>query len=229
MSRLSFTRFIGADPSTILRGSLVALLPINYERGSILKGKDIGKKIEKFIDQASDIPIVVVQGLGYVGAVMSVVCANAKSQNYAVIGIDRDTPASRERIKMFNDGKFPLTADDPKVYEYFNRAREKGNIFATWDATAYMYANIIIVDVNLDVSKQTKPSYELEGYSVDMEGFTEAIRAIGRSCQPDALILVETTVPPGTSQSIVKPTIGEELRKRGLPTNQIKIGTPTSE
>ena len=32
--------------------------------------------------------VVVVQGLGYVGAVMAVVCANAIKDEYAVLGVD---------------------------------------------------------------------------------------------------------------------------------------------
>lgn len=32
--------------------------------------------------------MVVVQGLGFVGAVMSLVCANALTDEYAVIGVD---------------------------------------------------------------------------------------------------------------------------------------------
>jgi len=169
-------------------------------------------------------PVVVVQGLGFVGAVMSVVCANANDGDYAVIGVDRDTSTMRKRIEAFNKGVFPLTADDPKVYDYFRRAQERGNLLATWDSSAYQHAEVIIVDVNLDVAKQGGNKYQLEGYDVSLEGFTEAVRTIGRNCKPDALILVETTVPPGTSENVVKPTIQEELRKRELPTDQIKIG-----
>jgi nucleotide sugar dehydrogenase len=180
--------------------------------------------IYSFVSNNRGKRIVAVQGLGYVGAVMAVVCANADADDLAVIAVDRDVPLSRKRIDSFNRGEFPLTADDPKVYNYFRRAQKKGNILATWDATAYKHADVVIVDVNLDVSKQAKSTYQLEDYSVDLEAFTEAIRTIGRSCKPDALILVETTVPPGTSQNIVKPSIEAELHKRDLPTDQIKIG-----
>ena len=40
----------------------------------------------------------------------------------------------------------------------------------------------------------------------------------------NALILVETTVPPGTCLKVVKPIIYEELRKRKLDTSKIRIG-----
>ncbi len=38
------------------------------------------------------------------------------------------------------------------------------------------------------------------------------------------MVLVETTVPPGTSQKIVKPLLEENLQKRGLPTDKLKVG-----
>ena len=43
--------------------------------------------IDDFIFRNKGKKIIVVQGLGFVGSVKSLVCANAK-QNYAVIGLD---------------------------------------------------------------------------------------------------------------------------------------------
>jgi UDP-N-acetyl-D-glucosamine dehydrogenase len=179
---------------------------------------------KKLLNKKISRPVVAIQGLGFVGAAMSVVCANAIDGEYTVIGVDRDNPASRERIEAFNRGEFPLNADDPKIYEYYRRGREKGNLWATWDPTVYQFAEIIIVDVNLDVEKSSDSEYNLTGYDVDLRGFTDAIRTIGRNCKPDALILVETTVPPGTCKNVVKPSIEQELLMRELPTDQIRIG-----
>ena len=77
--------------------------------------------------------VVVVQGLGFVGAVMSLVCANAISEEYAVIGIDLPNPKSSKIINDFNSGKFPLAADDPKIDEFFKNAQKKKNFYATTD------------------------------------------------------------------------------------------------
>ena len=45
--------------------------------------------LRKFLDnnQNSD-GVVVIQGLGFVGAVMSLICANSIKKNYTVIGVD---------------------------------------------------------------------------------------------------------------------------------------------
>ena len=44
--------------------------------------------VESFITQSSDNSVIAVQGLGFVGSVMSLVCANALSADYLVIGVD---------------------------------------------------------------------------------------------------------------------------------------------
>ena len=68
--------------------------------------------IQGFINNNRNKQIVVVQGLGFVGSVMSLVCANSLTSDYAVIGVDLDHKQTRNKIEDFNNGIFPLTADD---------------------------------------------------------------------------------------------------------------------
>jgi nucleotide sugar dehydrogenase len=49
-----------------------------------------------------------------------------------------------------------------------------------------------------------------------MESFQEAIRIIGRRMQPEALVLIETTVPVGACRSTVLPILLEERARRGI-------------
>ena len=95
------------------------------------------------------------QGLGFVGSVMGLVVANALTEEYAVIGIDLPTPFSYWKIQSINEGMFPVIADDPKIGLFYKQAREKKNLYATCDAYAYSKADIVIVDINLDVKKQS--------------------------------------------------------------------------
>ena len=168
--------------------------------------------------------VVVIQGLGFVGAVMSLVCANALTKEYAVLGVDLSTEESLKKIELLNSGTFPIVADDSLIEKFYRDAMSKGNFMATCDISAYSYADVIIVDINLDVNKYSKDSGSLEHYSVTLDGFKEAIRTIGRSCKEDVLVLIETTVPPGTCLNVVKPILEEELAKRSKPTNLYKLG-----
>ena len=185
---------------------------------------DDSKSIDNFIAKNAGKKIVVVQGLGFVGAVMSLVCANAMTEEYAVIGVDLANEDTYWKIRSINDGIFPLIADDPKIAEFFNNAKLKENILATYDPVAYKYADVIIVDINLDVHKQSDNDGVLKDFDVNLDGFKSAIRSIGRNCPDDVLILVETTVPPGTCVQVVKPIIEEELTKRNLTINNYCLG-----
>ncbi|MBI5370435.1 MAG: nucleotide sugar dehydrogenase [Sphingobacteriales bacterium] len=180
--------------------------------------------IDAFIALHPGKKLVVVQGLGFVGSVMGLVVANALTEEYAVIGIDLPSPASYWKIRSINEGVFPVIASDPKIEEYYQNALRKKNYYASFDSYAYSKADVVVVDINLDVQKKSAKNKDLEGYNVDLSPFKKAIEAIGSQCKPDVLVLVETTVPPGTAQKIVRPLLEEALTKRGLPVDQLKVG-----
>jgi nucleotide sugar dehydrogenase len=179
-------------------------------------------EIKKFLNSNPKKDVVVVQGLGFVGAVMSLVVSNSSKKDYAVIGVDRKE--SIEIIDNINNGIFPIKSSDPKIEEYYQNSIKKGNFLATYDHAAYSHASVIIVDINLDVQKNSDSKGNLNSFNVDLNPFKNAIRTIGKNCKEDVLVLVETTVPPGTCMKVVKPIIEEELRKRHLSVDKIKIG-----
>src|SRR6476659_2339819 len=90
--------------------------------------------IESFIALHPGKKVVIVQGLGFVGSVMSLVVANALTEEYAVIGIDLPTPFSYWNIQSINEGMFPVIADNQKFWLFYNQARAKNNLYATCDA-----------------------------------------------------------------------------------------------
>lgn len=203
---------------------LVSINPNNGKEYIIPKILDDKAGIDAFLMKNKGKPVVVVQGLGFVGAVMSLVCANALTEDYAVIGVDLPRPYTYWKIKSINEGKFPIIASDPKIEEFYQKAMEKGNIYASYDSYAYSKADVIIVDINLDVAKKTSFEGTLEGYNVDLTPFKKAIEVIGENCKEDVLVLVETTVPPGTCAKVVKPILQKSLTDRGLSTTNFRLG-----
>lgn len=198
--------------------------PVTGKEYEIPSSPDDKAGVDAFVALHSGKKVVVVQGLGFVGSVMGLVVANALTEEYAVIGIDLPTPASYWKIRSINEGVFPVIASDPKIDEYYQNALQKKNYYATYDAHAYSKADIVVVDINLDVKKQSGNNSDLEGYSVDLTPFKKAIEAIGNNCKDDILVLVETTVPPGTAMKIVRPILEGCLAKRNLSTGKIKVG-----
>jgi len=177
-------------------------------------------KIKKIcIDQRKNgKKIVVVQGLGFVGAVMGAIIADAETNNktkYFVIGIDLPTQDSFWKIPTINNGKSPFKAKDSDVDDIFQRTIiQKNNYIASWVSEAFAEADIIVVDINLDVVKTTLG--HAEEASVSIESFKKAMETIGNNMRKNALIVIETTIPPGTVENIVKPTILRCFEKRGI-------------
>ena len=201
-----------------------SISPLTGKEYQLPQSSDDTSTIDTFLGKNVGKKVVVVQGLGFVGAVMSLVCANGLTEEYAVIGVDLANEANYWKICSLNEGTFPVVASDPKIEEFYQKSRAKNNFLATYDSYAYSKADVVIVDINLDVQKKSNEWKDLEGYDVDLTGFKKAMESIGKNCKEDALILVETTVPPGTSQKIVLPIIQQELTNRGLSKDKIKIG-----
>ncbi len=202
----------------------ISLSPITKKQYPLPSVMDDREAIDQFLAHHAGKKLVLVQGLGFVGSVMGLVVANAVAGDYAVLGIDLPSESSYWKICSINEGVFPVLAGDPKIEQYYSRSREKKNYYASYDPYAYSKADVVIVDINLDVQKISSSAGKLEDYQVDLTPFKNAIESIGTHCRPDVLVLVETTVPPGTTEKLVRPLLEECLQKRGLQTDQLKVG-----
>ena len=158
---------------------------------------------------------------------MSLVVANSDLDEYAVIGVDRPTSASYWKIAEINKGICPIVSSDKLVSKFFESAKTKATFIATHDANAFKYADVIIIDINLDVVKDKDDVGDIASYDVPLAGFKNAMTSIG-SVREDVLILVETTVPPGTCRKIIHPIIAEGLSARGLSSSCSSLGIPMS-
>jgi len=164
-------------------------------------------------------PVVVVQGVGFVGAAMAVAAAAARDgagrPRYSVIGVDLPSASSFWKPCRANEGVPPVETTDAELARAHRDAvLGEGNLRFSWVEDAYALAEIVVVDVNLDVVKRGDGAPD-----VDLRPFERAIRAVGRRMRPDALVLVESTVPPGTCARVVGPALREELQHRGVATH----------
>ena len=198
--------------------------PLTGESFGIPDNLSDSKRIKEFLSFNENKRVIVVQGLGFVGSVMALVCANARSEDYAVIGVDQANEDNFWKIESINKGDFPLIASDSKIYEYFRSAKSNGNLLATFDPNVYSHTDVIIVDVNLDVKKESSEEGMLVGFEAQLDSFRAAIGTISDYCKKDCLILVETTVPPGTCEKIVVPIMNRGMRERGLQIDSYKLG-----
>jgi nucleotide sugar dehydrogenase len=156
---------------------------------------------------------VCVQGLGFVGSAMAVACARAGAGRtegpwFHVIGIDLPNVQGRKRIEALSRGEFPFTSTDKLLIAETSAAVQAGNLVATDDASSMALADVVVVDVPLDIDFAS-PTPMLV-----LAPFERAIHTIGQCARPGALVVVETTVPPGTCERIVQPILEEWAAKR---------------
>ncbi len=174
-----------------------------------------------FGDDPGQRELVCVQGLGFVGAAMAAAVASARGSNgeprYKVIGVDLPTPGGKARIAAVNEGRFPFPTNDRKLVAAVAEAVAQGTLVATDEEAAYSAASIILIDVNFDIDQSGgEPRFAVGP-------FKAALAAIARNMRPDALLIVETTVPPGTCAKVVAPEVAGILTERGLPSDRFLL------
>lgn len=181
---------------------------------------DIAKTMGRNIP-ATDRPVVCIQGLGFVGAAMALAVANARDSEglpcFNVVGVELPTSEGLSKVEALNSGRFPFKNNDSKIAKALSEAYSIRNLIATTALEVYSLASVTIVDINLDVS------YVDGNPTLEFNGFRSAIRTLGNYMQPGSLIIIETTIPPGTCEKVVAPELETALIERSLPQDSILL------
>lgn len=168
--------------------------------------------------------IVVVMGVGFVGAVMAAIVADTKDEKgkYTkfVIGCQRPSVRSYWKIPMLNRGESPVKAEDPEVEELINRTvLEEKTLVATYNSDCIKLADCVVIDVQCDFAK--KELGNMKTGSADMEALKATMKTIGEKMKPSCMALIETTVAPGTTEFVAWPILKKEFKIRGIETEPI--------
>jgi UDP-N-acetyl-D-mannosaminuronic acid dehydrogenase len=131
-------------------------------------------------------------GLGYVG--LPVACTLAQT-GFEVLGIERD----RAKTQRISQGISPVGDQEPGLAELLRKALDSGRFQVTADYGQCDQARVILIAVETPVDADSKvPRYDaLRG----------ALEALGPHLQPGSLVIVESTIAPGTMEKVVKPLL----------------------
>ena len=164
--------------------------------------------------------IVVVMGVGFVGAVMAGVVADSCDRETGkpgkfVIGMQRPSVRSFWKIHYLNRGIAPVEAEDPEVATMIERCVcDKKTLTATYSYNALTLADVVVVDVQCDYLKECLG--DVRKGRADIAALEDSLGVIGANIQPDCLVLIETTVPPGTTEYVAYPIVKRAFAERGL-------------
>jgi nucleotide sugar dehydrogenase len=132
-----------------------------------------------------------------------------------VIGMQRPSPRSYWKIPYLNRGQAPVKAEDPEVDLCISRCvLEKKTLVASFSYEALTLADVVVVDVQCDYSKEALADVT-EG-SVEMGALEASLKIIAEKIEPHCLVLIETTVPPGTTEYVAYPIVKKAFHQRGI-------------
>ncbi len=183
-------------------------------------------RIKKLADEqrSKGKEIVVVVGVGFVGAVMAAIVADTKdasgNPSKFVIGMQRPSTRSFWKIQLLNRGISPVKAEDPEVDPMIRRCViDKKTLVATFCEDALSLADVVVVDVQCDYLKESLG--DLVTGRADMAALEKSIYTIAERIQPGALVLIETTVAPGTTEQVAYPIIKKVFEHRKISSEPI--------
>jgi len=164
--------------------------------------------------------IVVVMGVGFVGAVMAAIIADTVDKETGkpskfVIGCQRPSTRSYWKIPLLIRGQSPVKAEDPEVDPMIARCvNEKKTLTATYNSDCLKLADCVVVDVQCDYSKRELGN--LKTGEAEMKALEATIKTIGEKVGPECLTLIETTVAPGTTEFVAWPIMKKAFKARGI-------------
>jgi len=136
---------------------------------------------------------VSIVGLGYVGLPLACLCVE---KGIGVYGVDIDN----NKIELLKKGISPI--DDEYLKEGIGKIKEKIKLTGNFEE-AVKNSSVIIICVPTPVDNNNLP---------DLEPLKEACESTTKGLQKNTLVIIESTIFPGTTEEIVLPI----LKKSGL-------------
>jgi UDP-N-acetyl-D-mannosaminuronic acid dehydrogenase len=135
---------------------------------------------------------VAVVGVGYVG--LTLLCALGRA-GFSGVGYD----VNAERATAIAHGDVPFDGAEPAMAALLRKLTATGTVTATTDPAALRAAEAIFIAVETPVDAEDhRPHYR---------ALRAALETIGRQLAPGTLVVVESTIAPGTMQGLVLPTL----------------------
>ena len=144
---------------------------------------------------------VTVVGQGYVGLPLAIAAANS---GYVVYGLDNDV----EKITSLSEGKSVI---EDLTDVAIRKSIDSKSYLPTTDTGVIITSEIILICVPTPLSKDHKP---------DITSLISATTTLGKNLKAGSLVIVESTIEPGTCRNILLPIL---IKESGLKESQFEL------
>lgn len=149
---------------------------------------------------------MVVIGMGYVGIPAAALFAD--TGKYEVVGIQRRSERSGWKIDHLNCGLNPIGGDEPGLGELIHRViLEKKTFRVSDDYSEIKDADFVLIDVQTPTDEDHAPRY------LSLKEVSATTGRYLRDSSKKPLVVIESTVAPGTTTNIVLPILEHESGK----------------
>jgi UDP-N-acetyl-D-mannosaminuronic acid dehydrogenase len=162
----------------------------------------MSKRLQSIINARGPIRNIGVVGMGYVGIPAAVLFADAPEFE-SVIGFQRDSPSSGYKIGMLNRGESPLKGEEPGLEDLLGKVVGAGKFRCTSDFSEVAACDAVTLAI------QT-PFLDPKDLIPDFSALTEGLRAVGRHLSEGTLVVLESTVTPGTTERMAREILEDE-------------------
>ncbi|MFA5266402.1 MAG: nucleotide sugar dehydrogenase [Methanoregula sp.] len=152
--------------------------------------------LESLIRKRGPIKKIGVIGMGYVGIPAAALFADSPVFDH-VYGFQRDSPSSGYKIAMLNKGESPLKGVEPGLDELLKKVVAADKFQCTSD-----FSKIAELDA-VTLSIQT-PFLNKEDLLPDFSALKDGIRHVGKYLKPGMLVVLESTITPGTTVGMAR-------------------------
>jgi len=162
----------------------------------------MSSRLQSIIDRIGPIRNIGVVGMGYVGIPAAALFADAPGFE-SVRGFQRDSPSSGYKIAMLNRGESPLKGEEPGLEELLGKVVGAGKFRCTSDFSEIAECDAVTLAI------QT-PFKDPKDLIPDFSALIEGLRQTGRHLSEGTLVVLESTVTPGTTERMAREILEEE-------------------
>jgi len=166
----------------------------------------MSEKLQQLFRERGSIKTIGVIGMGYVGIPAAVLFADAPEFD-CVYGFQRDSKSSGYKIAMLNAGVSPLKGEEPGLEDLIAKVVGKDGGTKKFACTADFEKIADCDAVTLAIQTPFKNPKDL---IPDFTPLIDGIRNVGRYLTPGTLVVLESTITPGTTTGMAREILEEE-------------------